>query len=348
MSTAEGNGADLLLAVDGGNSKTDVRLVRADGTQVRRAIGGAFRPQALGVPAAMAVLDALVAEVLDGFGGEASAGSVGSLGNGGSASGVGNPGNPGSPGSPGAQPRVRGIAAFLAGADLPEEIATLQAEVEARGWAEEVYVANDTFAVLYAGSPQRMGVAVVCGTGINCVAVAPDGRTATFPGLGWPSGDWGGGGDLGRAALFWAVRAEDGRGPATTLLDAVVSHFGRPQALDVVLAIHRGQESDRRLAELAPAVFAAADAGDEVAGWLVDVQADEIAGMAGSAARRLALQDPPVLLGGSVAAAGHPRLLDRVRERAPGPVTVVTDAPVVGAVRYAVGRWGADAPVPAA
>jgi len=312
MSTPDGGRPDLLLAVDGGNSKTDVRLVRADGTEVRRAVGGAFRPQALGVPAAMAVLDGLVADVL-------------------AAEGVG---------------RVRGIAAFLAGADLPEEIATLQAQVEARAWAEEVSVANDTFAVLYAGSARRQGVAVVCGTGINCVAVAADGRTATFPGLGWESGDWGGGGDLGRAALWWAVRAEDGRGPATALTEAVTTHFARPSALEVVLAIHRGEESDRRLAELAPAVFEAATIGDEVATLLIDVLADEIAGMAASAARRLGLETPEVLLGGSVAAAGHPRLLARVAERAPGPITVVTDAPAVGAIRYAVGRWGTEAPVP--
>ena len=80
MSTADGpraaaedasNASDLLLAVDGGNSKTDVRLVRADGTEVRRAIGGPFRPQSLGVPAAMAVLDGLVAEVLSAEGAEA-------------------------------------------------------------------------------------------------------------------------------------------------------------------------------------------------------------------------------------------------------------------------------------
>src|SRR5438270_745666 len=184
MSTADKRPANLLLAVDGGNSKTDVRLVLADGTPVRRAIGGPFRPQALGVPAAMAVLDALVREVLD---------------------------------AEGVQGPVRGIGAFLAGADLPEEITTLQAEIEARAWAE-----------------------------------------------------------------------------------------------------------------LAPAGFAAAEAGDGIAGWLIDVLADEIAGMAGSAARTLGLQAPPVLLGGSVAAAGHPRLLDRVAERAPGPITVVTDAPVVG------------------
>jgi N-acetylglucosamine kinase-like BadF-type ATPase len=312
MNSREARTGDLLLAADGGNSKTDVRLVRADGSEVRRAIGGPFRPQALGVPAAMAVLDGLVREVLTAEGAD----------------------------------RVHGIAAFLAGADLPEEIATLQAEVEARGWAEEVYVANDTFAVLYAGSARREGVAVVCGTGINCVAVAPDGRSATFPGLGWPSGDWGGGGDLGRAALWWAVRAEDGRGPATALTEVVTKHFARAQVLDVVLAIHRGEESDRRVAELAPAVFEAADLGDEVAGWLIDVLADEIAGMAAAAAARLALDAPQVLLGGSVAAAGHPRLLTRVQERAPGPVTVVTDPPVAGAIRYATGRWGAEAPIP--
>ncbi|GAA2048916.1 BadF/BadG/BcrA/BcrD ATPase family protein [Catenulispora yoronensis] len=302
-------GSDLLIAVDGGNSKTDVRLVRLDGTEVRRAVGGPFRPQALGVPAAMAVLAGLVRELLA-------------------------PGDVAGP--------VRGIAAFLAGADLPEEVETLRTEIEARGWAKEVYVANDTFAVLYAGagSDRRAGVAVVCGTGINCVAVAPDGRMATYPALGAESGDWGGGGDLGRAALWWAIRAEDGRGPATSLVEAVTSHFGRPRVLDVVLAMHRGEESDRRAAELAPAVFAAAEAGDEVAGLLIDVLGDEIAGMASAAARRLGLEAPAVLIGGSVAAAGHVRLLTRVRERAPGPVTVVTEAPAVGAVRYAAGRWG--------
>jgi N-acetylglucosamine kinase-like BadF-type ATPase len=303
-------GADLLIAVDGGNSKTDVRLVRLDGSEVRRAVGGPFRPQALGVPAAMAVLAGLVRELLA-------------------------PGDVAGP--------VRGMAAFLAGADLPEEVTTLRTEIEARGWAEEVYVANDTFAVLYAGAARPEGVAVVCGTGINCVAVAADGRLATYPALGPESGDWGGGGDLGRAALWWAVRAEDGRGPATTLMAAVTGHFGRPSVLDVVLAMHRGEESDRRAAELAPAVFAAAEAGDEVAGLLIDVLGDEIAGMAAAAARRLGLESPPVLLGGSVAAAGHVRLLTRVRERAPGPVTVVTEPPAVGAVRYAAGRWGREA-----
>ena len=41
---------------------------------------------------------------------------------------------------------------------------------------------NDTFAVLRAGTERGWGVAVVCGAGINCVGVAPDGRHVALPG----------------------------------------------------------------------------------------------------------------------------------------------------------------------
>lgn len=47
--------------------------------------------------------------------------------------------------------------------------------------------ANGTFAVMRSGlddGPPYWGVAVVCGSGINCVAVAPDGRTVRYLALG--------------------------------------------------------------------------------------------------------------------------------------------------------------------
>ena len=43
-------------------------------------------------------------------------------------------------------------------------------------------VGNDTFAVLRAGTERGWGVAVVCGAGINCVGVAPDGRARALSG----------------------------------------------------------------------------------------------------------------------------------------------------------------------
>jgi N-acetylglucosamine kinase-like BadF-type ATPase len=96
--------------------------------------------------------------------------------------------------------RVAEIAEiFLAGVDFPAEEHELQAAVEARDWAVRTVVGNDTFAVLRAGTARGWGVAVVCGAGINCVGVAPDGRHLRFPALGGITGDWGGGYDVGQA-----------------------------------------------------------------------------------------------------------------------------------------------------
>ncbi len=124
------------------------------------------------------------------------------------------------------QPVAAVAQVMLAGADLPDEEAALRAAVEARGWAARTAVGNDTFAILRAGSDRGWGVAVVCGAGINCVGVAPDGRTARFPALGPITGDWGGGLDVGMAALAAAARGEDGRGPRTSLERTVPAAFG--------------------------------------------------------------------------------------------------------------------------
>ena len=106
---------------------------------------------------------------------------------------------------------------LLAGLDFPvEERALHDARRGARLGADS-RVGNDTFAVLRAGTERGWGVAVVCGAGINCVGVGPDGRHARFPALGAISGDWGGGYDVGLAALSAAARSEDGRGPRTQL-----------------------------------------------------------------------------------------------------------------------------------
>src|SRR4029450_6451290 len=101
----------------------------------------------------------------------------------------------------------------MAGVDFPREEERLADLVGARGWAAGTTVLNDTFAVLRAGTQEGWGVAVVCGSGINCVGVAPDGRQVRFPALGPITGDWGGGSDVGLAAMSRAGGRFDGRGP---------------------------------------------------------------------------------------------------------------------------------------
>ncbi|QGZ52891.1 ATPase [Streptomyces sp. QHH-9511] len=299
-----------VLAIDAGNSKTDVVVVGADGSVLGAARGGGFQPPVVGVEAA---LDAL-AETVRQAAAEA--------------------------GPPSAFAHV---SACLANADLPVEEARLTAALEARGWSRSVHVYNDTFAILRAGVDEPRGVAVVCGAGINCVGMLPDGRTARFPAIGKLSGDWGGGGGLSEEALWFAARAEDGRGEPTELARALPAHFGLETMYALIEALHLGRIRHERRHELTPVLFAVAAAGDPVARALVDRQAEEVVALATVALGRLGLLDEeaPVLLGGSVLAARHPGLDARIAEllavKAPKAVVgVVTSPPVLGAALLAL------------
>ena len=200
---------------------------------------------------------------------------------------------------------------MLAGVDLPGEEETLQAALDERRWGRNLRVGNDTFAVLRAGTDRAWGVAVVCGSGINCVGVAPDGRHARFPALGAITGDWGGGYDIGLAALFAAARGEDGRGPGTTLERAVPAFFGLETPQQVAEAIHAGRIPQRRLERLAPTVFAEASH-DPVAAEILERLVREVAAMARVAIERLGIEREPVevLLGGGVLQNGDGPLID--------------------------------------
>jgi N-acetylglucosamine kinase-like BadF-type ATPase len=116
---------------------------------------------------------------------------------------------------------------------------------------------NDTFAVLRVGSERGFGVAVTCGAGINCLAVATDGRTIRFPSLGSISGDWGGD-DIGSEALYVAARSEDGRGPKSILELKVPEHFGFAAPIELARALYDGELGHEQLTELTPLVLTAA------------------------------------------------------------------------------------------
>ncbi|CAM5426000.1 N-acetylglucosamine kinase [Streptomyces aurantiogriseus] len=305
-----------VLAIDAGNSKTDVAVVAADGEVLATARGGGFRPPAVGVGPAV---DALADTVTRAY----------------TAAGV---------------TSATHVSACLANADLPVEEEQLAAALHARAWGASVEVRNDTFAILRAGVAEPRGVAVVCGAGINCVGMRPDGRTARFPALGRLSGDWGGGWGLAEEAVWHAARAEDGRGGPTALTRTLPAHFALPSMYALIEALHLERIPPARRHELTPVLFATATQGDELARTLVDRLAEEVVTMAVVALTRLDLlaEETPVLLGGGVLAAGHQQLDDGVREllaaKAPKAVArVVRERPVLGAALLGLDRVGADA-----
>ncbi|MGA4879786.1 N-acetylglucosamine kinase [Streptomyces lydicamycinicus] len=70
----------MALAIDAGNSKTDVALAATDGSILATARGGGFRPPAVGLERAVDVLAPLVASVLAEAGVVGVAGAVGTVG----------------------------------------------------------------------------------------------------------------------------------------------------------------------------------------------------------------------------------------------------------------------------
>ena len=238
----------------------------------------------------------------------------------------------------------------LAGADSPADTRRLRAAIAPLGLVERLNVRNDTEAPLRAGTDEGWGVAVVCGSGMNAFGRAPNGRVARFAGLGDISGDRGGGGGAGILALGAAARAQERRGPRTTLEQIVPAHFGLRRPLDVSFAIEQGRLPQKRLRELAPAVFAAAAQGDAVAGRIVDQLADEVVSFATAAIVRLRLsREPvPVVLSGGLFRGNDEGFLARIRAGitrvAPAArVSVLAPPPVLGAALLGLDALDASA-----
>ncbi|MFL5723267.1 MAG: N-acetylglucosamine kinase [Chloroflexota bacterium] len=276
--------AAAILAVDGGNSKTDLALIDGDGGLLARLTGPTTSHQQVGRAAGIDRLVGLVAELY----------------------------------------RVAGLAPRapldvgvfgLAGADTPGDTRRLRTDIEARGLAAKAIVINDSFTPIRAGTDRAWGVSLICGSGVNAAGIAPDGRTARLAALGDISGDWGGGGDIGTAGLGAAVRARDGRGPATVLATEVPAHFGLKRPIDVTRRVEAGAFGRDHLRSLSPVVFTAAARGDGVARSIIDRQADELVAMAGAIIRRLRMTRlaPDVVLAGGVFAARDEPFEARIR-----------------------------------
>jgi N-acetylglucosamine kinase-like BadF-type ATPase len=130
----------------------------------------------------------------------------------------------------------------------------------------------------------------------------------------------------------------------------VPAHFGLRRPIDLVTALHTGRVPEAAMPTLAPIVFAAATAGDEVARGLVSWLADEVVLLGVSAIRRLGLARSAVeiVLLGSVwkteDEAFHARVRDGLLAVAPRAALRRLDAPpVLGAALLGVDRLGLGA-----
>ncbi|WP_345718415.1 N-acetylglucosamine kinase [Angustibacter luteus] len=308
---------DLVLGLDGGNSKTDVVLADSTGRVLARRRGPGTRSHVDGIATMVDGLAVLVDEVRAGAGIAPS------------------------------QPVAVG-AFYIANLDLPEAEREAQQAIAARGLASRVVVGNDTVAVLHAGAPDGWGVAVVSGAGINAIGVDPAGTVARFLALGEATGDWGGGWAVSVSGIGAAVRAGDGRGAATLLGDRLAKHFDRTSVEQVAIDVADGTIRQHDVITAAPVVFRAAVDGDDVAAAIVHRLGDEVVEFVRAAVNRLGLNDidVPVVLGGGTLQHGPTLLLDHITaqlaHQVPRALPRVLDVPpVAGALLSALATAGA-------
>jgi N-acetylglucosamine kinase-like BadF-type ATPase len=236
--------------------------------------------------------------------------------------------------------RPDAVALGIAGAGRPKDAAVLREILRRIGFRERVVVTSDAHIAFVAGSPRRVGVALVCGTGSIAWGRNAAGETARAGGWGWHVGDEGSGFWVGELAIRRVLRALDGRGPSTALEKALLRHFSIERPEEIVNAIYDGDYPRHHVALFAVSVEQAARAGDAVAGRILAEAVDELVLDAQSVIARLGLSGGAhdvVLSGGTFRALPGLERAVAGRLAAPGATVMPLEAePARGAVKLAL------------
>jgi N-acetylglucosamine kinase-like BadF-type ATPase len=309
---------DVVLGVDGGNSKTFALVADTEGHLLGFGQTGGSNHEGVGFSEAEERLHAASHAALSNAGVEGTA-AVGFWG--------------------------------LAGADLPSDFERFDIIMPRIHAADRNVVKNDTMAVTGAGLTRGWGVGIISGAGFNAGGIAPDGREIQNRGMGYATGDWGGAWDIGPEMIRIAHRIEEGRERPSVLSGMVAEAMGLERMSDIALRVRSGtldEEEIRR--KLPPLLFEASYDGDEVACDLVVRVGQEIGVTANTIIKQLGLDrlDVEVVLGGSIFKGKGPLLLDTVRARvhrvAPRAQIIIPEFdPVIGAVFQALRYLGIDA-----
>jgi glucosamine kinase len=167
-----------------------------------------------------------------------------------------------------------------AGVGREPERGELREALRGERLAERIVVTGDLDIALEAAFGADPGIVVVSGTGSVAVGRTPDGVVHRRGGYGWQMGDEGSGYAIGRTALIAIGRARDGRSPATKLTELVLS-AGPVKSLDELVRWSTSVEPGE-VAALAPLVFQAAEAGDEIASQIIARAAHDLAELVAS------------------------------------------------------------------
>jgi N-acetylglucosamine kinase-like BadF-type ATPase len=177
----------------------------------------------------------------------------------------------------------------LAGARRHELSARIRDALAGLGIGDLV-VLGDADIALYGATEGQPGLIVIAGTGSICCGINARGRRECAGGWGPIAGDEGGGSWISRRALRAIAHAADGRGSATSLMDAACAYFHVTNPNDLSTAIYAPTITNERLAGFGKDVVDAAKAKDRIAREILTDGARELGLMAAAVIRNLKLE----------------------------------------------------------
>lgn len=292
------------LGVDGGGSKTLAIIVDAQGQERGRGVAGSSNYAAVGLDGALREIHSAVEQAREMAGNHVS---------------------------------LRSAWLGLAGLDSSADHDKLLPHL--RTLADRVRLSNDAELPLTA-LPNTVGVALIAGTGSIALGHNAQGETIRTGGWGHLIGDEGSGYDIGRQALQAAVRAADGRGEPTALLERILHHWQLKDASAILGEVYPGGDK-AKIARLSSYVFQTAHDGDSVARTIVQQAAQELAHAVTTVSNMLGLSEQPLplaLAGGLLLNETDYRaqVLQIIRQHQPVGSIALVEQPALSAARAAI------------
>ena len=214
---------------------------------------------------------------------------------------------------------------------------------------DHIGVDHDCRIALAGGLAGRSGAVLIVGTGSSCYGVNDAGEAWRSGGWGSLISDEGSGYFLGREGLIAAVRSLDGRGPSSSLADALLKSLGVTQPDDLLHRLYVTGLTRSEIAALAPIILDSAADGDAAALEIVERGSDLLAECVAAVAQHLRLERFELVVGGGLYNASllvqnmlHGRLLGSVPQ-----CRIVTPElpPVLGACLLALGGVASSAAI---
>lgn len=235
----------------------------------------------------------------------------------------------------------------LAGADREADFVKLRSgltSIPVNRWD----LVCDTIAGLRTGSPENVGVVLICGSGTNAVGRSITGKTVQTGGFGYFYGDAAGGNQMALDTFRAAIRSWEYREIPSILTVKVPKFFGH-ETMEDLLEDFLERNVQRVPGELTIVLHEAVEEGDALAIQIMERTGVELGITVNSVMKRMGefgVKTIPIVLTGSVFQRGRNEILlnsieKTVRDYAPNTHFIIPEMePVFGAVLLAMDRYG--------